>query len=198
MAKIGFLLLCGGKSTRMESPKALLEVNGRTLLHAVAAAGADFDERILSVNDPVIPTPDGFVRCADRYFDCGPMAGIHAALSMTRCDALVTAPCDAPYYSASLAGMLREQYDWQLDALVLVDHAGRPQPLYSVYNKSCLPVLEEHLKAGKHKLMWMLEDMKLRKIELPDYLPQRVFYNLNTIEEFRSFKRQIECEALPH
>ncbi|MBQ7825367.1 MAG: NTP transferase domain-containing protein [Clostridia bacterium] len=87
MAKIGFLLLCGGKSTRMESPKALLEVNGRTLLHAVAAAGADFDERILYVNDPVIPTPDGFVRCADRYFDCGPMAGIHAALSMTRCDA---------------------------------------------------------------------------------------------------------------
>lgn len=188
MAKIGFLLLCGGKSTRMESSKALLEVNGRTFLQAVALAGADFEERILSANDPVIPTPDGFLRCADSYFDCGPMAGIHAALSMTTCDALVTAPCDTPYYSAALAVMIRKQYDRRLDALVLVDHAGRPQPLFGVYSKSCLPVLEEHLKAGKHKLMWMLEDMKIKKIELPDYLPQRVFYNINTMEEFRSFK----------
>ena len=97
MAKIGFLLLSGGKSSRMGTPKALLEIEGKTLLESVAAAGEGFEERILSVNDPSIPTPEGFVRCADVYPDCGPMAGIHAALDMTGCDALVTAPCDAPH-----------------------------------------------------------------------------------------------------
>ena len=115
MAKIGFLLLSGGKSTRMGTHKALLEVNGRTLLDTVADAGKEFDVRILSVNDPSIPAPEGYARCADVYPDCGPMAGIHAALCKTDCDALVTAPCDAPYYSAELARYLKEQYDPQLE-----------------------------------------------------------------------------------
>lgn len=45
--KIGFLLLCGGKSSRMGTPKALLEVKGRTLLETVAEAGKNFDEKII-------------------------------------------------------------------------------------------------------------------------------------------------------
>lgn len=187
MAKIGFLLLSGGKSVRMGSPKALLEVNGCTLLDTVAQAGTGFDVRILSVNDDSIPTPDGFVRCADVYPGCGPMAGIHAALASTDCDAMVTAPCDAPYYCAELAEYLRDQFDPALDALVLVDREGRAQPLSGVYSRSCLPVLEEHLQTGKLKMMWMLESMKLKKIALPQSLGERVFMNLNTMEELRAF-----------
>ena len=167
MTKIGFLLLSGGKSSRMGTPKALLEIDGKTLLESVAAAGEGFEERILSVNDPSIPTPDGFVRCMDVYPDCGPMAGIHAALAMTDCDALVTAPCDAPYYSGELAEYLLAQFQPGLDALVLMDETGRAQPLTGVYSKSCLPVLDEHLKTGRLKIMWMLEEMKLKKIMLP-------------------------------
>lgn len=189
MAKIGFLLLSGGKSVRMGSPKALLEVNGCTLLDTVAQAGTGFDVRILSVNDDSIPTPDGFVRCADVYPGCGPMAGIHAALASTDCDALVTAPCDAPYYCAELASFLRDQFDPTLDAMVLVDHDGRAQPLSGVYSRSCLPVLEEHLRAGKLKMMWMLESMKLRKIALPENLGEWVFMNLNTMEELKAFQK---------
>lgn len=72
MAKIGFLLLCGGQSRRVGTTKALLEVNGRTLLETVAQAGEGFEVRILSANDPAIPTPEGFVRCEDVYPGCGP------------------------------------------------------------------------------------------------------------------------------
>lgn len=189
MTKIGFLLLSGGKSSRMGMPKALLEIDGKTLLESVAAAGEGFEERILSVNDPSIPTPDGFVRCMDVYPDCGPMAGIHAALAMTDCDALVTAPCDAPYYSRELAEYLLSQFEPGLDALVLVDRDGRNQPLTGVYSKSCLPVLDEHLKTGKLKIMWMLEEMKLKRIELPEHLDCQVFQNLNTPEDLKQFRR---------
>lgn len=190
MAKIGFLLLSGGRSSRMGMPKALLEVEGKTLLETVAEAGEGFEERILSVNDPSIPTPEGFVRCADVYPDCGPMAGIHAALLMTDCDALVTAPCDAPYYSMELAQYLLSQFEPELDALVLVDHDGRAQPLSGVYSKNCLPVLEEHLKTNRLKIMWMLEEMKLKKAALPTHLSGRVFQNLNTPEDLKHFREE--------
>ena len=189
MTKIGFLLLSGGKSSRMGMPKALLEIDGKTLLETVAKAGEDFEERILSVNDPSIPTPDGFLRCADVYPDCGPMAGIHAALAMTSCDALVTAPCDAPYYSKELAQYLLAQFEPELDALVLLDDDGRAQPLSGVYSKSCLPVLEQHLKTERLKIMRMLEEMRLKKVELPQRLSNKVFENLNTPEDVAAFSR---------
>lgn len=183
MARIGFLLLSGGRSKRMGSHKALLDIGGKTLLDMVAQASEGFEERILSANDPAIPTPEGFVRCGDIYPGCGPMAGIHAALAMTGCDALVVAPCDAPYYCKELARYLADQYEPDLDALVLLDDEGRAQPLSGVYSKSCLPVLEEHLKTDRLKIMRMLEEMRLKKIALPDHLNGRVFENLNTPED---------------
>jgi len=190
MMKLGFLLLSGGKSSRMGSHKALLELDGSTLLHTVARAGEGFGVRILSANDPEIPTPEGFIRCEDVYAGCGPMAGIHAALLMADCDALVVAPCDAPYYNKELAQYLAQQYDPALDALVLIDSDGRDQPLSGVYARSCLPVLEEHLKAGKLKMMRMLEDMRLRRITLPQHLSAQVFENLNTPQDVEKYKQK--------
>jgi len=192
MAKLGFLLLSGGKSSRMGTPKALLEIGGRTLLETVALAGASFEERILSVNDPAIPTPQGYVRCEDVYPGCGPMAGIHAALSMTDCDALVTAPCDAPYYGKALAEYLAQQYTPEMDALVTVDETGRVHPLCGVYSKRCLPVLEEHLRAGKFKIMRMLEHVSLKTIVLPECFSGSVFENLNTPEDLAVFSSRNE------
>ncbi|MBR3795321.1 MAG: molybdenum cofactor guanylyltransferase [Clostridia bacterium] len=192
MAKIGFLLLSGGQSRRMGTHKALLEVRDGTLLDVIAKAGAGFEERILSANDPAIPTPEGFARCADVYPGCGPMAGIHAALSLTACDALVTAPCDAPNYAAELALYLASQYDPAYDALILVDETGRAQPLTGVYGKSCLPVLEAHLGQGKYKMMQMLEGMRLGKLTLPAHLSQHVFDNLNTPQELQQYKKTFE------
>jgi len=116
------------------------------------------------------------------------MAGIHAALAITDCDALIVAPCDAPYYSRELTDYLASQYDPKLDALVLVDHDGRDQPLTGVYGKSCLPVLDDHLKTGRLKMMRMLEEMKLKRIALPEHIAQKVFRNLNTAEEYHMFR----------
>lgn len=190
MAKLGFLLLSGGQSKRMGSHKALLEVDGSMLLDTVARAGEGFEVRILSANDPAIPTPEGFVRCEDVYPGCGPMAGIHAALLMTDCDALVVAPCDAPNYCRELAEYLAAQYEPALDALVLVDEDGREQPLTGVYGRSCLTVLEEHLKTGRLKMMRMLQEMHLKKLALPKHLNRRIFENLNTPEELRAYAKK--------
>jgi len=194
MARIGFLLLSGGKSSRMGTPKALLEVNGSTLLEIVARAGEGFGERILSVNDPSIPTPAGFVRVEDVYPECGPMGGIHAALLGSGCDALVTAPCDTPYYSKALAEYLAQQYTPEIDALVTLDGAGRVHPLCGVYTKRCLPVLEAHLKTGRFKLMRMLETVRLKRLALPAGFSDRVFENLNTPEDLTVIGSRNETE----
>lgn len=192
MAQIGFLLLCGGRSRRMGTTKALLEIDGERLLDRVARAGEGFAQRILSANDPDIPVPPGFRRCADVYPGCGPMAGIHAALVHSDCDAMVVAPCDAPYYCRELAQYLAEAYDPHWDAVVLRDQSGEIQPLCGLYTRSAVPLLESHLQQGKLRLKPMLELMATRCMELPPALHERVFLNLNTPQDLEDFRRREE------
>lgn len=187
MNKTGFLLLCGGHSSRMGQSKALLEIGGQPLVMHIARAGEGFAERILSVNDDAIPTPPGFVRVPDQYLDCGPMGGLHAALSCTRSDALVVAPCDAPGYSAQLAQYLAAQYRPELDAIILVGENGKVHPLMGVYSRRCLPALKAHLQDRRFKLMRMLEELNTLELALPPGIPQRVLDNLNTPQDLARF-----------
>lgn len=195
MTQIGFLLLCGGKSRRMGMAKALMEIEGERLLDRVARAGEGFAQRILSVNDDQVPTPEGFLRCADVYPGCGPMAGIHAAFARSSCDALVVAPCDAPHYSARLAQHLADQYDPALDAVILMNQSGEIQPLCGLYTRGCVPVLERHLQQDKLRMKPMLDLMATRYISLPPELQDRVFINLNTPQDFADFKRREKGSA---
>ena len=187
MRGLGFMLLCGGHSSRMGQPKALLDAGGETLLARAARAGLAFDERLFSANDPVFPTPEGYRRVADRYADCGPMGGLHACLSVCTSPALVVAPCDTPGYTARVAAFLAEHFAGKHDALILRDPAGRVHPLMGVYAKSCLPVFEDCLREGRLALMRTLAGMNTLVLDAPEALGRSLFINLNTPEDYEAF-----------
>ncbi len=188
MQEIGFLLLCGGQSRRMGTPKALIDVDGEPLFRVIARAGEGFSERLCSVNDSAIPTPPGFVRLADLYRERGPLGGIHTALRHTRCAALVVAPCDTPGYCAALAQFLRERWRPEDDVLILEDQTGRPHPTMGVYGKSALAVIEDHVVNDKLKIMRMLDLLRTRVVRLPQGMEDDVFCNLNTQEDLRRYQ----------
>ena len=194
--EFGFLLMSGGLSSRMGTPKALLTLGGETLLARIARAGEGFTERLISVNDASIPTPQGFTRVADQYTGCGPMGGLHASLFAAKADALIVAPCDAPRYTAQLAHYLAAQFEEGLDALIPEDENGRAHPMMGIYAKSCLPALCEHLEAGRFKLMMMLSGMNVRRVRLPADMAQTVFANLNTPEDYAALQRAYLLEGM--
>jgi len=193
---LGFLLMSGGLSSRMGTPKALLRLAGQPLLLHIARAGEDFSERILSVNDDAIPTPEGYLRIADIYTACGPMGGLHASLTAAQSDALVVAPCDAPYFTKEAASFLASQYSGEYDAVILEDENGRAHPMMGVYAKSCLPMLTKHLQENRFKLMMMLSELRVRRVRLPESIPQRVMSNLNTPEDYEALCREALSEAM--
>ena len=194
--ELGFLLMSGGLSSRMGTPKALLALDGQPLLFHIARAGEGFGERILSVNDDAIPTPEGYLRISDVYKECGPMGGLHASLTAARSDALVVAPCDAPYFSAEAAAFLASQYEEGLDAVILEDGNGRTHPMMGVYAKSCLPALTEHLEAKRFKIMRMLDGLRVKFVRLPVSIPQQVMSNLNTPEDYTALCRKTLASSI--
>lgn len=84
------LVLSGGKSSRMGRDKALLQLDGETLLARSKRLGEALGAQqvLVSRNEP------GFIQ--DLVHDAGPMAGIAAALLHCHTDWLLVLPVDMP------------------------------------------------------------------------------------------------------
>ncbi len=68
------VVLAGGKSSRMGSDKALMSINGKTMLERTVDLLKD-----LGAKDVIVcRNEDGYL--ADKYLDAGPVGGIHSVL----------------------------------------------------------------------------------------------------------------------
>jgi molybdopterin-guanine dinucleotide biosynthesis protein A len=193
------LILAGGRSARMGQDKAWLVFAGQPLLDRVARRVLPLvNELIISTNHPelfdaltsALPCPVHLV--TDRYPDVGPLAGLHAGLSAATNDLVLTLAVDMPFVNVDLLrhiATLAEGYD----AVVPLVPSPRtkkaePEPLHALYRRSCLPAIERHLAAGRHRLVSFLADVRVREVRPPEiarFDPGfRSFWNINTPEEW--------------
>ena len=96
MEKISAVILSGGKSSRMGTDKANLLIGEETFLEHIQKNLAGAGEVLLSVETETDYPKNEIRHIADIYKECGPMAGIHAALCSCRYPLLFTAACDMP------------------------------------------------------------------------------------------------------
>jgi len=85
------VVLAGGFSSRMGQDKALLEIDGETLMHKTARILSELGaEQVFICRNQ---NSQGFIQ--DVYPHCGPLSGIHSALVHTNLPILVV-PVDLP------------------------------------------------------------------------------------------------------
>ncbi|OEF99183.1 molybdenum cofactor guanylyltransferase [Vulcanibacillus modesticaldus] len=193
----GAIILAGGKSKRMGTNKALLEINGRKVIEMVKDRLAEvFSEIILVTNNMEEYDFLGLPMVEDKIKGRGPLAGIHAGLSTSSFDINLIVACDMPFISPELAVYLIgqiEEYD-----VVTPKITGEIHPLFSVYNKSTLPIIEKHLLKDKLKIKELLKQLNVRvvteeeiKYFLDDNLENLVF-NMNSPMDYESVKSRID------
>ena len=119
------VILAGGQSKRMGSCKALLKVDGQPILSRLCRELSCFEPIFLSINQPLPTLFPSVELVQDIFDDCGPLAGIHAALSKTQKEALFCISCDLPFFSSELISFLTEQLCEQTDVLICQDHTGK-------------------------------------------------------------------------
>lgn len=178
----GAVILAGGTSSRMGRSKVLLTVNGKTMLERTREALSDFDEVILSANDPSLE--GNLVRVEDRFPGGGPLAGLHAALCRTEKSALLCLPCDLPGVDRRLPRLLLEAMPQHVQAIICRDSAGRLHPLCGIFRKSLLPVLERSLVGGQYKVMDFIGQVPYTCLDTAGLLPDQFFFNMNTPEDY--------------
>ena len=183
--RCGAVILAGGQSKRMGRCKALLEIQGETMVSRLARQLSRFSELLLSANDPALAR--GLpVRCVpDIYKNAGPAAGLHSALSAASSDALFCVPCDIPNFNPAMIDMLLAHFRTDINAVICRDGSGRLHPLCGIYSKRALPVLREHLEQGEHRMTAISEALGCLVIDTGPILPDSTFFNMNTPEAYR-------------
>ena len=185
--KFGAVILCGGKSRRMGTDKAMLTLDGLPFLEHISHDLSGFNELLISLdsteNHPQIKLP----AIADIYPNCGPMGGIHTALSCCRSDALLTLSCDLPLFRRGLGEYLCSLFTTDMDAVVPKTSDGRVHPLCAVYGKTALPVFERLLNSGNFRMRDALADLRVKYVSINDSpYSEKCLQNVNTPAEYEA------------
>jgi molybdopterin-guanine dinucleotide biosynthesis protein A len=187
----GGIVLCGGKSTRMGFPKALLTFGGETMLQRVVRLLGTVVSPIVVVaateqSLPELPISAMITR--DEQEARGPLEALRAglkALPMAVDVAYVTS-CDVPLL---VPGFVQHMIELLGDHdIAVVDVDGFPHPLSAVYRRTTLPHVEALLAANRLRPAFLFQAVRTRFVrpaEVVSVDPQLLtLRNLNNREDY--------------
>jgi molybdopterin-guanine dinucleotide biosynthesis protein A len=159
------IVLAGGASRRMGRDKALLELDGRSLLQRAAEtvsgvceelviAAADRPPQHLPGLTPIwAPDPPGAT---------GPLAGLEAGLSVAAHPVALAVACDMPFLNEALLWHLLDSFSG-CDAVVPII-GGVPQPLHAVYGRECLRTVRALLHLRARSMRELLPRLRVKYV----------------------------------
>ncbi|UUZ85016.1 molybdenum cofactor guanylyltransferase [Paenibacillus sp. P26] len=181
------LILAGGFNRRMDGKsKALLPFGGEPLiLRQIGEMRRICKEVIVVVRDPKPPlrVVDQEVRIITDYIPGkGPLSGMHAGFSLSRCPNIWVVGEGMPFLSAQAAELLLEVKSEETDA-VLPQLGGKIHLLHGVYDKRCADKAKALLKKGEMPEQALLRKMAWRAV------PESLFLERGSIPALsRSWK----------
>lgn len=160
------LVLAGGASRRMGADKALLDVDGRPLVHHVAHRLATVCTSVL-----VAPGPRRLPGLPWRQVDDhapgeGPLAGIIGGLAVSSTPLLAVAAVDMPHVDPAVLVTLADAWDGR--AAVVPVSGGRAQPLHAVYAVGALADLRTAFAEGDRSVSRVLRRVGAMFLEIED------------------------------
>jgi molybdenum cofactor guanylyltransferase len=187
-------VLAGGQSTRMGSDKASLMLGNETLLERSLKLA-----RTVCSEVKIVGSAEKFARFGnvveDVYPECGPLAGIHAALVASTTDRNLVLAVDLPFIQARFLQFLMSRSK-DLGATVTLPRVDdRWQPLCAVYQKEFAAPAEAALKKGEFRIDALFPSIKLKIIDGGELarmgMSPEMFRNLNTPADLEKARHQV-------
>jgi molybdopterin-guanine dinucleotide biosynthesis protein A len=175
------IIMAGGESRRMGHDKSMLCVEGKPMIqHICEQLRPWFDEILISANDSGKYGFLGVPVIGDREPRQGPLMGIASAMEISTNDANFVIACDMPEIDTSLMlRMLRQSAGY--DGVVPRITESRYEPLFAVYRKNMLPVINDLLASGERKVDRSYDLCKIRYVDLGT---DSFLRNINTVQDY--------------
>ena len=190
--KVSAAILAGGAATRFGGrDKSALVVGRRTILDRQLAMLETVTDDVL-----IVGAGDGARFDAGRPFQgrrisdivpgCGPLGGLHAALTAARGDAVFLLAGDMPSVTASFAAHLCSLAG---DAEIVVPQTERGyHPLCAVYTRACLGPVAARLADRRLRMRELVDSLRARVVTAEDIArfgdPHQLLANVNTPAEY--------------
>lgn len=151
------LLLAGGQSRRMGQDKALLSLNGKSLLSHMQQLAWDCgaSEVLISRNQP------GFI--TDNLMQQGPLAGVLAALPYCQSSQLLILPIDTPLISPFSVQRL---LDFANGAAAYFTNS--PLPCVLPVTPSLERTISQQLQQGERSVKMLLKQLNAQSMPVPN------------------------------
>jgi molybdopterin-guanine dinucleotide biosynthesis protein A len=186
----GGIVLCGGKSTRMGTSKALLPFGPETMLQRVIRLLGQVVSPLVAVAavDQVLPElPESVLLTRDEHEGRGPLEGLRAGLKAlpSEVDAAYVTSCDVPLLVPAFVRQmltLAAGYD-----IAVMEINGFSHPLSAVYRRAALPQVEQLLANNRLRPAFLFDAVKTRRVRPEEMTadPELLtLQNLNTPEDY--------------
>jgi molybdopterin-guanine dinucleotide biosynthesis protein A len=184
---ISAFILCGGKSSRMQSEKGLVKFKNKPFIQWVIDAIKPISNNIFLVTDNPDYSFFGYTIVADVYKDKGPIGGIYSALNRSETEYNLILSCDVPNISTSvIQKYLINKMTNNHDVTFLSDDKNI-YPLIAIYNKRLVPKFFDAITSDKLKLVSLLNELDCQniKVKAEDF---EFLKNINTKEELEKLE----------
>jgi molybdopterin-guanine dinucleotide biosynthesis protein A len=170
MAQAAGIVLAGGRSSRMGTPKAALEWQGSTLLRrVVGVVGRSVDGPVVVVraSGQTLPwLPDGTEVVDDAREGRGPLQGLAAGLAAVRdrAHAAYVSSTDVPLLHPRFVRRVLAGLDDDVD-VVLPEVGGFRHPLAAVYRTELVDVVERLIAEDRMRPAFLFEACRVRRLD---------------------------------
>jgi len=192
------LILAGGQGRRMGGvDKGLQMFRGQRLVdHVYARLAPQVGGIIINANQNYDAYKSFGVRVVSDAIGnfAGPLAGLHAGLSVSRRPFIASVPCDSPFLPEDLVERLMARLVAS-DADVAVAKTGNwLQPVFCLARRSVLEHLANFLKGGGRKVDAWYASLGIVEVNFDDCA--EAFGNINTREELATFEGETIAPAV--
>ena len=194
--RIGGVVLCGGKSSRMGLPKATLPFGDELMLQRVVRLLGEVVSPIVvvSADKQTLPElPDDVIVAHDRREGRGPLEGLFAGLLAARehVDAVYATSCDVPLLATGFVKKMIEELT-NFDVAVPIDGKFH-HPLAAVYRTTVVPAIEELITNDRMRPVFLFDAVNTNRVRV-EQLKQAdpSLHTLMNLNQPADYQRAIE------
>ena len=196
-------VLAGGGSTRFGRDKALVKIDGKSMLLRMCELlrGLCGEVRIVVAPDKHVEL--GATTLVDRWPGEGPLGGILTALRATEKSGAnrqwnLIVGCDMPFLTHELLNHLIERAVASRGEVIVPRSASGLEPLCACWRGSGRKTVQRAFDSGVRKVAEAMKELKMEIIDESDWKrfdnAGRLFWNMNTAADYDEAKKLLEAE----
>jgi molybdopterin-guanine dinucleotide biosynthesis protein A len=174
-------ILCGGKSSRMQSEKGLALYKNKPFIEHIIDAVLPVTSKIQLITNSCDYDYLKYNTIHDVLPDKGPIGGIYTALVHSNYELNLILSCDIPLISTKIMRELIDKQNSSCDVTIF-EETNRVHPLIGIYSKKVLSVLKNKIDTNELKMMHFISKVKHQLLWIEDEYKHQ-FQNINSLIE---------------